>query len=322
MWQLFLFYSSLLQFFMLKISTLSLVLMSFTALFFTSSVFAQLTMPQPSPSAMVKQTVGLTDITIDYSSPAMRQREVWGGLVPYGEVWRTGANKATNITFSDEVSIEGTKIAAGTYSLFTIPNEKEWTVIINKNSEQWGAGEYDDKEDVVRFTVTPMISPIINERMLFTIEAMEDRQGKVSLWWSNTRISFVVDADPVSKMVSNIENTLKQADNLWYTYAQSAEYYLDNKQDTEKAMDWINKSISLKDHFYNNWIKARLMMAGNKTGGVSSNTQGAIDLVKKSIAMGEKENTNFYKRLKPQMEQFIKTYSQQLPKNSKSTKNK
>ncbi|WP_338766923.1 DUF2911 domain-containing protein [Bernardetia sp. ABR2-2B] len=300
---------------MLKISTFSLVLMSVMALFFSSSVFAQLTMPQPSPSAMVKQTVGLTDITIDYSSPAMRQREVWGGLVPYGEIWRTGANKATNITFSDEVSIKGTKIPAGTYALFTIPNEKEWTVIINKNSEQWGAGQYDEKEDVVRFMVTPMISPIIHERMMFTIEAMEDKQGEVSLWWSNTRISFVVDADPVATMISNIENTLEKANNIWYTYAQSAEYYMDNKQDTNKAMEWINKSISLKDHYYNNWIKARLMMTGNKTGGVSSNTQGAIDLAKKAMEMGEKENTNFYKRLKPEMEQFIKTYSQQLPKN-------
>ena len=307
---------------MLKISTFSFILMSLMTLFFTSSVFAQLQMPQPSPSAMVKQTVGLTDITIEYSSPAMRQREVWGGLVPYGEVWRTGANKATNITFSDEVSVEGTKIPAGTYALFTIPNEKEWTIIINKNAQQWGSGEYDEKEDVVRFKATPMISPIINERMMFTISAMEDRQGEISLWWSNTRISFVVDADPVSKIVSNIESTLKQADNLWYTYAQSAEYYLDNGQNKEQAQEWIEKSISLKDHFYNNWIKARILVARNNTGGVSSSAGAAVNMVKKAMEMGEKENTNFYKRLKPQMEQFIKTYSQQMPvKTGKAKRN-
>ncbi len=307
---------------MLKISTFSSVFTLILASFFASSAFAQLQMPQSSPSAMVKQTVGLTDITIDYSSPAMRQREVWGGLVPYGEVWRTGANKATNITFSDAVSIEGTKVEAGTYALFTIPSEEEWTVILNKNAGQWGAGEYDEKEDVIRFKTTPMISPIINERLMFTISAMEDRQGEVSLWWGNTRVSFMVDADLVAKMVSNIENTMKQADNLWYTYAQSAEYYLDNNQSKEKAMEWVNKSISLNNHFYNNWVKARAMVSGNNTGGVSVNAESAINMVEKAMEMGEKENTNFYKRLKPQMEQFVKTYSQQIPKNNKKSSKK
>ncbi len=301
---------------MLKISTFNsiftLFLVSMMTLFSASSSFAQLTMPQPSPSAMVKQTVGLTDITIEYSSPAMRQREVWGGLVPYGEIWRTGANKATSITFSDEVSIEGTKIPAGTYSIFTIPSEKEWTVIINKNAEQWGSGEYDEKQDVIRFQVTPMISPIINERMMFTIAAMEERQGEISLWWSNTRISFVVDADPVARMVSNIESTMKQADNLWYTYAQSAEYYLENGQNKEQAKEWVEKSIAMKDHFYNNWVKARILMARNNSGGAGDAT-AAVKMVQKAMEMGEKENTSFYKRLKPKMEQFVKTYSQQMP---------
>lgn len=309
---------------MLKISTfklvLSVALMSVMTFCFTSFAFAQLQMPQPSPSAMVKQTVGLTDITITYSSPAMRQREVWGGLVPYGQVWRTGANKVTNITFSDAVSIDGKKVEAGTYALLSIPTEKEWTFIINKNAEQWGAGEYDEKEDVIRFKATPTVSPIINERMIFTISAVEDRQGEISLWWSNTRVSFVVDTDPVSKVVATIESTLKQADNLWYTYAQSAEYYLDNNQNKEKALEWVNKSISLNNHFYNNWIKARVLVAQNNTGGVSSNAQTSIDMVKKAMEMGAKENTNFYKRLKPQMEQFVKTYSQELPKNAKKTK--
>lgn len=290
-------------------------------LFFTSSSFAQLQMPQPSPSAMVKQTVGLTDITIDYSSPAMRGREIFGKLVPYGEMWRTGANKATAITFSDEVTIEGKKVEAGTYALFTIPNENEWTIILNKNTEQWGTGEYEEKEDVVRLTVKSSTSPMTFQRMTFIIEALENHTAEISLYWANTKVSFMVDANPVAKVVSTIETTLKQADNLWYTYAQSAEYYLDNNQNKEQAMEWINKSISLKEHFYNNWVKARLLVAQNNTGGVSSNAQAAINMVKKAMEMGEKENTNFYKRLKPQMEQFIQTYSQQLPKNGKDKKN-
>jgi hypothetical protein len=108
---------------------------------------------------------------------------------------------------------------------------------------------------------------------------------------------------------------------LWYTYAQSAEYYLDNNQNKEQAQEWIDKSISLKDHFYNNWIKARILVARNNTGGVSSNAGAAVKMVQKAMEMGEKENTNFYKRLKPQMEQFIKTYSQQIPVKGKVKKN-
>lgn len=281
------------------------------------SAFAQLQMPQPSPSAMVKQTVGLTDITIDYSSPAMRGREIFGKLVPYGQMWRTGANKATAITFSEDVTIEGKKVEAGSYSIFTIPKEDEWTIILNKNTEQWGAGEYDEKEDAIRLTVKPSKAPMTFQRMTFMIEALEDHTAQISLFWADTQVSFMVDANPVAKVVSTIESTLKQADNLWYTYAQSAEYYLENDQNKEQAQEWIEKSISLKDHFYNNWIKARILVARNNTGGVSSSAGAAVAMVKKAMEMGEKENTNFYKRLKPEMEQFIATYSQQLPKKGK-----
>jgi hypothetical protein len=303
---------------MLKISTFSFL---FSLIFMSFSAFAQLQMPQPSPSAMLKQTVGLTDITIDYSSPAMRDREIFGKLVPYGEMWRTGANKATAITFSDDVIIEGKKIDAGSYSVFTIPNENEWTIILNKNTEQWGAGEYNEKEDAIRMTVKPSKAPMTFQRMTFMITALENHMAEIHLFWADTQVSFMVDANPVAKVVSTIESTLKQADNLWYTYAQSAEYFLDNNQDKEQALKWADKSISLNDHFYNNWVKARILVARNNSGGVSSSAGAAIEMVKKAMTMGEKENTNMYKRLKPQMEQFIATYSQQLPKTGKSKKN-
>lgn len=285
------------------------------------SAFAQLQMPQPSPSAMLKQTVGLTDITIDYSSPAMRGREIFGGLVPYGEMWRTGANKATAITFSDDVTIEGKKVEAGSYAIFTIPKEDEWTIILNKNTEQWGAGKYDEKEDALRLTVKPSKAPMTFQRMTFMITALEDHTAEIYLFWADTKVSFMVDANPVAKVVSTIESTMKQADNLWYTYAQSAEYYLENGQNKEQAQEWIEKSIAMKDHFYNNWIKARILVARNNAGGVSSSAGAAVAMVKKAMEMGEKENTNFYKRLKPEMEQFIETYSKQGIKTGKGKKN-
>ncbi|WP_291726384.1 DUF2911 domain-containing protein [Bernardetia sp.] len=305
---------------MLKTSTFSFVLVAFMALFFSFSAFAQIEMPQPSPLAMVKQTAGLTDITIEYSSPAMRGRTIFGELVPYGEVWRTGANKATAITFSDDVTIDGTKVEAGTYALFTIPNKDKWTIIINKNAEQWGAGKYSEQEDVVRVEVESSTSPMAFERMTFMIEAVEDKAATISLFWANTKVSFTANVNSVGKVISTIEATLKQADNLWYTYAQSAEYYMENDQNLEQAREWIDKSLALKDHYYNNWVKARVLVARSKTGGVPSGAEAAVKLAKKAMELGDKENTNFYKRLKPEMEQFVKTYSQGLPKTKDNKK--
>src|SRR4029077_549934 len=119
----------------------------------------RLEFPQASPTCTLKQRVGLTDIEINYSRPRAKGRPIFGGLVPYGEVWRTGANNATKIIFSTPVKLEGKDIPAGTYALFTIPGEKEWTIIINKGAAQWGAFQYDEKVDVVRFKVTPVQIP-------------------------------------------------------------------------------------------------------------------------------------------------------------------
>ena len=111
--------------------------------------------PAASPACTLKQRVGLTDIQVEYSRPGVKDRTIFGGIVPYGQVWRTGANQATKLTFSTPVKLEGHEIPAGTYALFTIPGENEWTIIINKNASQWGAFQYNEKDDVVRFKVTP-----------------------------------------------------------------------------------------------------------------------------------------------------------------------
>src|SRR5690349_20026562 len=138
------------------------------ALLATTSAFAQMRTPRPSPSATLTRTVGLTDITIKYSRPGVKGRTIWGDLVPYDKVWRTGANEATTISFSDDVKIEGQKLPKGTYSLHTIPGADQWTINFNGVADQWGSYSYDQAKDVLRVNVKPQPAPMI-ERLMFEI---------------------------------------------------------------------------------------------------------------------------------------------------------
>ena len=146
-----------------------------------------------SPNAVVGQTIGTTDVTITYGRPAVRDRVIFGELVPFDTVWRTGANEATTITFSRDVTIEGEPLAAGTYGLFTIPRQNgEWTIIFNSTAEQWGAYRYEPGEDVLRVNVTATEAPH-TEQMQFLFEDAEGSSGKVVLSWKDVRVAFRID---------------------------------------------------------------------------------------------------------------------------------
>ena len=143
---------------------------------------------RPSPPANVSEKVGNTTITIDYSQPGVKGRNIWGELVPYGKVWRTGANEATTFEVSNAVKIEGKTLAAGKYGLFTIPEKDEWTIIFNSVPDQWGAFDYDASKDVLRVNVKPKKSPAMTERMTFKI----NKNGTVALLWENLEVDFNV----------------------------------------------------------------------------------------------------------------------------------
>lgn len=147
---------------------------------------------RPSPPAEASATMGDVSINLDYSSPAVKGRKVLDGLAPYGKVWRTGANEATTFEISSDVMIEGQKLEAGKYALFTIPNESEWTFIFNKNPDQWGAYNYNQQQDALRVKVKPGTSPDFQERMTFTIETKEDAAAYVNLIWANLAVGFNV----------------------------------------------------------------------------------------------------------------------------------
>jgi hypothetical protein len=166
-----------------------------TCLVFLCSLvsFAQEKAPA-SPPASANAKIGTTDVTVKYSSPAVKGRKVWGELVPYGQVWRTGANEATTITFSKDVTVEGQKLKAGTYGLFTLPGDKEWTIIFNKTAKQWGAFKYDQAQDALRVKVKPMASKTMNERMKIDVQPKGKAAGVVTIMWENLAVPFNVKA--------------------------------------------------------------------------------------------------------------------------------
>lgn len=167
----------------------SLTLLPFLALYFVGhQAIAQDNATRPSPPAQVTQKVGDATVSINYSQPSVKGRKVWGGLVPYGQVWRTGANEATTFEVNKDVKIEGMTLPAGKYGFFTIPNEKEWTIIFNKVPNQWGAFKYDDKQDALRVNVKPKKSSKFNEKLVYEVSP----KGKVEILWENAEVDFNV----------------------------------------------------------------------------------------------------------------------------------
>jgi len=174
-----------------KFSAFLSVILAITILLFWTSSYAQDDKAnRPSPPAQVSEKVGDVTITIDYSQPGVKGRVIWGELVPYGKVWRTGANEATTFEVSNDVTVEGESLPAGKYALFTIPEEKEWTIIFNSVPDQWGAFNYDASKDVLKVKVKPQKSSSTMERLTFII----DSNGKVAMVWEDLEVDFTVSA--------------------------------------------------------------------------------------------------------------------------------
>ncbi|WP_191907103.1 DUF2911 domain-containing protein [Adhaeribacter soli] len=262
----------------------------FLSFFLFLSFFAraqELVLPLASPKASVSQTIGLTDVSVKYHTPSIRGREVWGKLVPYGEVWRTGANEATLVTFSDDVVVQGEKLPAGTYSLFTIPETHDnWTIIFNKELNQWGAFDYKQSEDALRVPVQAIPSDH-HETLFFSFTNIKPTSGELNLNWEKIRIPIRIDVEVDKKAVANIKSAISQAKpDDWRIYAQAVNYFLQNKKESELALELIDKSIEINSNFYNNWLKAQLMAQHNEY-------REAVVLVKKAIKLGEQEKETF-----------------------------
>src|ERR1700686_928406 len=170
----------------------------------------QLRTPRPSPKASVMQTIGLTDMTITYSRPGVKGRPIWGSLVPYDKVWRTGANEATTISFSDDVTINGQPLPKGTYSLHTIPGRDQWTLIFNKVADQWGSFKYDAAQDALRVTARPEKSAF-HEWLTFEVMQTSPDAATVAIRWENLAVPFTVGTNTTQKVVSDARSLVSTA---------------------------------------------------------------------------------------------------------------
>jgi hypothetical protein len=245
---------------------------------------ADLDLPRPSPMGKITQTIGLTDVTVDYSSPGVKNRKIWGDLVPYDKMWRTGANTATKLTFSKDVTFAGKPVPAGTYALFTIPTKGAWTVILNKNPNQPGtATEYKQDQDLLRVQLTPKVAPF-RERLAFIFADMTDDKGTLDLEWEKLRLSIPIGVGTAQQALASINSTL---DNTWRTYANAARYMLETKKDYDAGMKYIDQSLALKEDWYNLWFKAELLAA-------KGDYKNALATGEKAQALGAKAGSGFF----------------------------
>jgi hypothetical protein len=245
--------------------------------------------PAPSPACTLKQRVGLTDIEVVYSRPGMKGREIFGSLVPYGKVWRTGANAATKITFSTPVKLNGTDIPAGTYALFTIPGESEWTIIINKGAEQWGAYQYDEKADVARFKATPIQLAEQIETFMVDFNLIKDESAVLNLIWDHTVVPINIQIELTSKLVPQIEAVMA-SESKEKPYYPAAMFYYDHGLDLHKASQWVDAAIAEREAHYIVYLKAEILAKlGDK--------EGAIAAAKRSTELAIKAKDTGYVKL-------------------------
>ncbi|HUP49392.1 MAG TPA: DUF2911 domain-containing protein [Thermoanaerobaculia bacterium] len=252
----------------------------------------QLNLPRVSPKASLMQNVGTTEITINYNRPGVKGRAIWGGLVPYDQVWRTGANEATTIEFSEDVLVDGQKLPKGLYSVHTIPGRDQWTVIFNKTARQWGSYSYDAAQDAVRLGVKPERAEF-REWMQFEIPEMTTDTAKVVLRWENLAVPFTVDTQSTARALEAAEKTIAGMDsNRWLIPYRAADFAFSNKRMTE-AQKWLDMSIREQETTANLWLKARMLHAQGRKA-------DALRLAEQAIAKAGPEQQDFASEIRRQ----------------------
>ena len=221
----------------------------------------QLDLPLKSQAAKVTQTIGITDITVNYHRPLVDGRKIWGGIIPYGQVWRAGANLNTTITFANDVTVEGKPLAAGTYGLHMIPGENEWTVIFSKMHSAWGSFSYDEKEDALRITVKSQAADFHNA-LTYDFDQLKPDSANVVMTWDKVAVPFNVSVD-VNKIVeASLHNQLRGLSQYtWDGWDDAATYLVDAKVDLPEALKYEDNSIHNEDRFENEMTKSRILAA-------------------------------------------------------------
>jgi hypothetical protein len=250
-----------------------LVLFGLSLFCLSLTVMAQLKMPQVSSSQTLIQEFGLGSVTVKYSRPNVKGRDIFRDLVPFGEVWRTGANTVTTINFTEDVTLEGQAVKAGEYALLTIPGKDSWTIILNKDTKQWGAYTYKEADDVLRFTANSSKLKENVESFTISFSDVLPNSANLNLMWATTKVSIGMKTDIDTKIMANIEEAMKG--NV-KPYMQSAVYYYDNGKDLSKALAWMN-SVAASDQktpWYNYWKAKIQLKMGDKAGAAVSAKTG------------------------------------------------
>ena len=250
---------------------------SAAAQFKNGSQATELTLPQVSQHGEVVQTIGLATITIQYHRPLVGGREIMGKTVPYGKVWRAGANENTTIAFSDDVTIEGKPLPAGTYGLHMIPDKEQWTVIFSKNSTSWGSFSYDEKEDALRVTAKPKSSEMV-ETLTYTFDDVKPDSAVAMLRWEKTAVPFRVATDVKAATLKSIRNQLRSVGGFtWAGYDEAAMWCVDNNYNLEEALKWEDTSIQNEERFENLETKSRILEAMGKKEESAKTLSSAIE---------------------------------------------
>ena len=250
---------------------------SASAQFKNGSQPTELNIPRVSQRGTISQRLGLTDITITYHRPEVGGREIWGKVVPYGKVWRAGANENTAITFTDDVSVEGKPLPAGTYGLHTIPDKDQWTIIFSKNSTSWGSFTYDEKEDALRVMVKPHVAESFDV-LTYLFDDVKPDSAAATLRWDKLAVPFRISVDVKAVVLKSIKNELRNVGGFtWAGYDEAAQWCLDNNYELEQALKWEDTSIQNEDRFENWETKSRIYDAMGKKDEAAKALSTALD---------------------------------------------
>ena len=280
----------------------SLALLLLSSTFITAQ---ELNLPRKSPRAGTSYTIGYTEVSIQYSSPAVQEREIWGGLVPYGEVWRAGANEATTIGFNTDVEIEGQTLPAGKYAFFIIPREAgKWTAIFSKTWGQWGADNYNQSDDALRVEVDAQFSKKVNEeRLRYEVIGQNVENGYILLSWEKLRLYLRVKTSAMQQAVLEITTALAAAPEgqKWRLNAEAADFLLWVGQ-PGPALQYAQESIRQKSMSRNHWVWARILAA-------QEDYAGALEAAKKAEKLArDNPEDDFYENQREEIERLVKEW--------------
>ncbi|MGI8599323.1 MAG: DUF2911 domain-containing protein [Chitinophagaceae bacterium] len=266
-----------------------MILCTAAALTFTFASHAQqLRTPPPSPKQTIKQEFGVGEVELTYSRPSSKGRTIFGDLVPHGALWRTGANAATKIKFSDDVTVGGQAVKAGEYVIYTIPTQNEWEVVLNKGLTNWGIDGYKKEEDVARFKVKPINTPEAMETFTMQFANVKNNSADLRIWWDKTAIVVPITTDVDTKIMAQINNVMNRDTRPYFA---AANYYMETGKDINQAVAWFDKAIEQNPEAF--WVHHQRANALAKAG-KKADARAAAQL---SMELARKANNNDYVKL-------------------------